>query len=48
VVSVGRPVEAPLVEIDGNIDERRKSALRPQDFEQSISDAIELVGDFLW
>ncbi|WP_256408482.1 hypothetical protein [Halorubrum rutilum] len=45
MVSVVRPVEAPLVEIDGNIDERGKSALRPEDFEQSIPDAIELVDD---
>ncbi|MFC7325986.1 hypothetical protein ACFQMF_15585 [Halorubrum rutilum] len=45
---VGRPVEAPLVEIDGNIDERRKLALRLGDFEHSISDAIELVSDGVW
>ncbi|SNR78720.1 hypothetical protein SAMN06266787_1314 [Halorubrum ezzemoulense] len=36
------------MEINGNIDERRKSALRPEEFEHSISDAIELVGDGVW
>jgi hypothetical protein len=45
VVSIDRIVEAPLVEIDVNTDERRKSTLIPEDFEQSISDVIGLVGD---
>lgn len=48
MVSVGRPVEPPLMKIDGNIDERRKSALRLEDFEHSVSDAIELVADGVW
>jgi hypothetical protein len=35
------------MEIDGNIDEWRKSMLRPEDFEQSISNAIELIVDVI-